>query len=265
MKIKCNSNFNFNLEEYDIDLNIELWIDSFKNLKNSNSDIKIFIALEPNEISHLNEKIINSQNEFDYVFCYDIELLKKVKNSILFEMGDRWVNENDYKKITKNFSVSTVCGFKEITNLHLERKKLFMRQKEIQMPKNFFLSKYGGPKVDYNNNILGDSKLPLFESMFHICIENVVKENFFTEKIIDCILTKSIPIYIGCKNIESYFNKNGLITANNINEIIEICNNLTEDDYYKKIKYIEENYEKCLKYINRKERVYNKIKEIINK
>ena len=111
-------------------------------------------------------------------------------------------NQLKIAKSDKKFCVSTVCGRKGITENRLIRERLYLRQKEILIPKDFYVSGNEGMEGE---KILGDSKLPLFESMFHICIENISQKNWFTEKLIDPIVRKSIPIYIGCPNIDSYF------------------------------------------------------------
>ena len=36
--------------------------------------------------------------------------------------------------------------------------------------------------------------------MFSVCIENDVYDTYFTEKILDCFATGTIPIYKGTKN-----------------------------------------------------------------
>ena len=78
--------------------------------------------------------------------------------------------------------------------------------------------------------------------MFHICVENNRAKNYFTEKIIDCIVSKTVPIYYGCPNIEEYFDLNGIIIINNTEECIDKVNKLKEEDYYKMLPYVEKNY-----------------------
>ena len=48
------------------------------------------------------------------------------------------------------------------------------------------------------------------DSMFHVAIENTSHKNYFTEKLHDCILTHTIPIYWGCPNISEFYNTDGL-------------------------------------------------------
>ena len=41
--------------------------------------------------------------------------------------------------------------------------------------------------------------------MFQIATENVQKEFYFTDKILDCAITGTVPIYWGPKNIGNFF------------------------------------------------------------
>jgi hypothetical protein len=99
--------------------------------------------------------------------------------------------------------------------------------------------------------------------MFHVCIENVSKKFFFTEKLIDCFLCKSIPIYLGCPNINEYFDTSGMILVNDLNSLINACNSVDDKFYYDSSDVIEKNYLQALKWINYPERLNNKIKELI--
>ena len=262
LKAKFNSNFGFNLNDYDFDSNIEVWIDTFNGLEQSNADIKVFVGIEPQEVMRLNDYIIGNGKKFDYILTYDEELLNRLDNAVLFEYGTKWVVIEDYEYPEKQYSVSTVCGHKAITKSHKQRHRLWLSQDRITIPKNFYLSRLGGPRMFEGNKILGESKFPMFESMFHICIENVPKKNFFTEKLIDCLLCKTIPIYVGCENIGDYFNKDGIIVAKDNEDIIEICNSLTEEDYNKRLDVINDNHKRAFDWIDYPERLSNKLKEI---
>jgi hypothetical protein len=79
--------------------------------------------------------------------------------------------------------------------------------------------------------------------MFSICVENSSNYGYHTEKIIDAFLSKTVPIYWGCKNIYEFYDKDGIIVCNDENEIIEAVNKLTEEDYHKRKEAIETNYE----------------------
>ena len=86
----------------------------------------------------------------------------------------------------------------------------------------------------------------------------------FTEKLIDCFQTKTIPIYYGCSNISDYFNIDGIMIAYNIDDIINICNNVKPDYYESKIEAIEDNYNRSMKYLSHKQILDNKLAELLN-
>ena len=250
-------NYNFELDK-----SIEIYIDVFPSTIKT-VDKRVFVAMEPDIISRISDQIIARQDEFDYVLTFDKKILEGCKNSVLFEFGTKWVDFEKYSHPQKMFSVSTVCGHKQISKNHILRKKLWYKQDKLKIPTDFYISQYGGVEVVNNNKVLGESKFPLFDSMFFVCIENISQDYYFSEKLIDCLLCKSVPIYLGCTNIGNYFNMDGIIIANSVEDIINSCNSLTEEDYRKKNVAIEENYNKALSWIDYPKRLENKLKEII--
>ena len=63
---------------------------------------------------------------------------------------------------------------------------------------------------------------------FHICIENVQTNDYFSEKITNTLLTSTVPVYLGCKNITSYFPSDVIRLSGDIDQDMElledICN-----------------------------------------
>jgi hypothetical protein len=78
-----------------------------------------------------------------------------------------------------------------------------------------------GPRVN-----LSERANILKESSMSICIENSSQENYFTEKITDCILSWTLPLYWGCPNIHEFFPEGSyrLIDINNPEELSDIIN-----------------------------------------
>lgn len=85
---------------------------------------------------------------------------------------------------------------------------------------------------------------------FSIAIENLssaVDDYYFTEKIVDCFITGTVPIYHGCPNIGKFFDKGGILTFDTEDELLDIVNNLSMDLYYSMMDSIKANYEASLK------------------
>jgi len=89
---------------------------------------------------------------------------------------------------------------------------------------------------------------------FSIAIENCVERDYFSEKITDCFLTNTTPIYYGCPDIKRFFNNcYELTTLDNVYELENIIVNssaLPQNDN-KNLMAIKFNlYTAILKYIN---------------
>ena len=160
-----------------------------------------------------------------------------------------------YNFPAKEFGISTVTGSKRTTTGHLVRTSYYNRQDEIKIPKRFYISSRS--KLDgnfHNNPYLGaaaDDKMKLFSTMFHLCIENSVEPNYFTEKIIDCVRCKTIPIYYGCPNIQDFLDIKGIIRIDeDVSKGIDLINKLTPGLYDELLPTVEENYILAEKFIN---------------
>jgi len=144
-------------------------------------------------------------------------------------------------------------------------------QLSFHYPITYFRSIAQVPHIhDYGNNpFLGmndsatttHNKFILFEEyQFSIVIENSQQINYFTEKIMDCILTKTIPIYWGCPNISEFFDTAGWIILDSPTlEELDKLNILDSSYYNKNIDIIENNYNKALQYTDLYRNINNAI------
>lgn len=88
------------------------------------------------------------------------------------------------------------------------------------------------------------AKLGALGSMFHLVVENVSQRDYFTEKLLDCLLTLTLPIYWGCPNLGEYFDLQGIIhfpgdEADDPSDVAArmalAANGLTEEDYTRRL------------------------------
>ena len=221
----------------------------FLNLKKKY--LLVFYQMEPKQIANalygdIIKNINKYKNFFDIIITFDEEILKLSQSVFhLPYFGRAWVPDSpDLKK--KEFIISYLTTRKNLTPAHKLRINIWNKQNLIIIPKKMFVSYNCPTDKIFENNILmkkGSGKKILFDGiMFSIIIENSDQNNYITEKLLDCLIQKTIPIFWGCKNIDKFFNTKGFIKFKDENDIFNIINNLTEDDYYSRIEYIEENY-----------------------
>lgn len=250
MKVQFHYSYPISL---DIDCNkpVDVYIDQFTTEPVPTASLRIVILQEPWR-EPMVPLVQRYRHCYTHLLTYQEEVLDSNPKARLFHFPNTWIKDYVFKE--KEFSVSTIVGGKNFAGLegHALRHELWRHREQITIPKRFYLS--GSAKhshsfvkfteADYTNElVLGPSKQPLFDSMFHIAIENTSINNFFTEKLIDCFQTKTVPIYYGCPNIGEYFNKAGMFCVNDLTRIIDTCNYLINPTIYNlMLPVIEENY-----------------------
>lgn len=238
---------------------ITLYVDSMIDDNMEDSSYKIALVIEPITIlNNYHIYLINNFSNFDLILTYDSTLLN-LPNAKLFEFGTSWINYKTYPFKEKMIGISTVVGNKDLANGHILRKELWDRQGEIGNS-HFFRSQHGAPDTFLDNEVLGDSKIPLFDYQYSIIIENTKLDYYFSEKLIDCLLCKTIPIYYGAKKIDDYFDN--IIQVDTCDEIINICNSINEDTYNNSLNTIESNFEKAKAYTSLTTRLNEVLKQI---
>lgn len=61
-------------------------------------------------------------------------------------------------------------------------------------------------------NPIADKYDALADYKYSVCIENSCIEGYFTEKLFECFLTDTFPVYYGCPNIAEYFDDRAFIS-----------------------------------------------------
>ena len=56
-----------------------------------------------------------------------------------------------------------------------------------------------------------NKEIGLKDYRFSFCVENDTYDTYFTEKILDCFATGTIPVYLGAPDIGNHFNMDGII------------------------------------------------------
>jgi hypothetical protein len=247
---------------FESDIQYNLFVDFIPNSINVD-EVNILFLCEPDVITRISKYLSMSYKMFDFILTHNQDILNNYSNAELFTFNSIWASNKSYEP--KEFNISTLVGNKTLTKNQVMRQELWCTQLEIPNRK-FYASSFGPPAYAYDNPSIGENKDELFKSQFHIAIENCSIDNYFTEKILDCFISKTVPIYCGCTNIGKYFNENGVLKFNNIKECIEICKKITADTYNEMLPAIEENYNKALEYINWNKRIEIKLNKLkINK
>lgn len=110
----------------------------------------------------------------------------------------RWSNAElrDLPRLTKTKDISVIMSNLAYMPNHLKRRHFLAR-----------LQERFGDRVDVfgrGHRFIPYKDEALIPYRFHICIENCVVPDLWTEKLADPILGWSVPVYAGCPNVSSY-------------------------------------------------------------
>ena len=81
---------------------------------------------------------------------------------------------------------------------------------------------------------------------------------------IDCLISKTVPIYFGAERIGDFFDSRGIISGKDSTEILQSCNNIHEKTYEYMLPYIEENSVRARKYLDHPKRISVKLAELFS-
>jgi len=162
--------------------------------------------------------------------------------------GGCWIKPEDQRVYNKTKNISIIASNKNYTTGHKFRQDVIK-----QFSDKMDVYGIGHNFINYKLDGLRDYK-------FSIVIENCKRDYWFTEKLIDCFMTGTIPIYWGCPSIGDFFDLNGILLFDNINDLHNIISNIDEKLYLNKLEFISKNFDIGKKYLLPDDYLYNKIK-----
>lgn len=197
-------------------------VDKFKSKR------KIAMLIEPPAISpHIYSFVDQNYKKFDYILTYNKELLDTGRNFLFYSACCSWIT--DLSQPTKTKLCSMIASSKQFTEGHRFRAEVI---KEFS------------DKVDHFGHgfkHIESKEEGLKEYCFSIVMENNNSNYYFSEKLIDCLMTKTIPIYWG-SDLSRFFDTEGIITFNSIDELHNIFKNISTTLYFNKIDAVENNF-----------------------
>ena len=204
------------------------------------SKIKVAWCLEsPAVTPYLHNNIEKYAHKFNYILTYREDLIKQ--NPVKYipnSPGGTYILDTDmYADTPKTKNCSMVLSSKRDLEGHALR--------HIIQQNSVGIDFYGGGSKRGHLNNKADA---MRDYMFHLTIENTRMYHYFTEKLIDCLLMKCIPVYWGCLNIGDYFNIDGFAVFNSVKELGKY--KLSKSFYNDRKQAIEENFKIATKYIS---------------
>ena len=237
-----------------------------EKMGNPNKAYGLFIETEsiiPNEYA-IFKTHKGIEKEFNSILTYSDELLNTLDNAIFYNgLSQVWYGQEirdgvrDPVKISpdahklKNKNISMICSDKLMCKMHYVRHEI--AKEALKSNKVDIFGKFNNKPITFKSEALKDYR-------FQIVVENDIKPYNWTEKIMDCFASQTIPIYVGAPKIGQFFNLDGIINASELVEhpenLAKILKNCTAEEYENRLEAIKDNYERSLEYLNADDCLY---------
>jgi hypothetical protein len=218
--------------KYDISLDT-FYIEENMNLNLFNSNVNNYgwilepKGIKPELFDHIKNNVEIYLKKFKYIFTNDSELLDYSNQFKFCPASGTWIKDKQLHKKTK--LISMIASNKNTTEGHKTR--LYWANKL----KNH-LDLYG--RISKETTI-ESKEVALNDYMFSVVVENGFFDTYFSEKILDCFVTGTIPIYWGTNSISKYFDERGIIFLDDSFNI----NDITRELYQSKLEYVKTNFD----------------------
>ncbi len=83
---------------------------------------------------------------------------------------------------------------------------------------------------------------------FSVVVENSRESHYFSEKLVECLRAGTVPIYWGCPTIAEFFDRDGIIVFDKLEDLEPILKGLSFEEYQKRLPAIRRNFELAGKY-----------------
>ena len=170
--------------------------------------------------------------KFHKIFTNYSYLSSKYSNVISLPLAYSWVDKSIAIKNKRDKLVSLIASEKQKMPGHKLRHEIINT-----LPKESFEVLGRGYKP------FTDKADGLTPYMYSIVIENCQEVDYFTEKIVDCFMCGTIPIYWGANNISNYFDSRGVLSFQTIDELQSILKIISTQDYTLRSDAINNNWE----------------------
>jgi len=223
---------------------------------------RVLVTAEPSGYMGYTPELISRIGEYygGAILSWHKEL-KRFSQTRPFRMGSSWVSwKTDPSR--KEFGIGGIFSSKNAPGFsgYELRKKVVSRQSEIKIPGIVFnpTGKWHGVPHEYPQK----SKEPSLRYMYHFSVENCREEGYFTEKLLDCFLTYSLPLYYGDPLIGEAFLTDGMIIMDE-SRFVDQVNALTPEFYRSKAEAMEENRRRAEKYWHFEDNVVEHLKPLL--
>lgn len=172
-------------------------------------------------------------------------LLAEIPNGVRFVFGSTFLADPATTDTTKTREASLIASSKRLWEGHQLRHVVVDRIRAENLPVDLMGRGY---------QPFAEKAEGLAQYRYSVVIENLRETSYFTEKLVDAALCRTVPIYWGAPDIGEYFDTDGMIICSGQEDILAALRRVSASDYDARSAALEENRRRALDlcYTNRR-------------
>jgi hypothetical protein len=193
----------------------------------------IFVIMQEPYIKNTFDWMVEGHKQFSKVFTHHIfnSSSKYIESNPMLP----WHVDKSYDEL-KTISLSDIKKEKGISWITSTKSYFPGHKDRMSFLETMKISELDIELFGRGINEIGDKWDGLAPYKYSFAIENSSSKDYWTEKLADCFLSYTMPIYYGCTNIDEYFPKDSMIKIDisKPQEAIEIINTAINDNTWEK-------------------------------
>ena len=220
----------------------------FSNHDFVQSDFKVYVLRESFPWGNKDRWALANQDKFDLFVTTQKSVISDFTAPCIYvPFATSWVEPIGDICPEKDYAISYMPGRKIMREFegHAVRHNLYAILEKDG------ISKFSQARLDlFPPSKWVDKKETIFDPyQFSIVIENVISDGWFTEKLVDCFLRKTVPIYRGDPSIGDIFDPAGIFAFTDGADFVSSTAKIEKDTYRSLERVIQYNYDKALSFI----------------
>lgn len=198
-------------------------------------------------------------SKFDLVLTHSSYLLRTLENAHFVPGGGIWIGGRHAGGTIglkdKSDLCSMVSSYKISAPLH--RKRLLYASLLRSLPRT-------GVKVYLGSKTVSSTEATA-RFAFNIAVENFLDRTYFTERLLNCFATGTIPIYYGAPELPAEFSEEGILRFTNFGELKELLGTLSLEKYQEMHSHVIRNYLAAQKYRSLEDYIWSHYSELLER
>jgi len=214
----------------------------------------------PDVHTHMTDVVLSNPRLFDLVVTNDRDLARRLPRAVHVPAAGCWIPPGRQLVHRKTGWCSMIASRKADTAGHKFRLEVAEAVQRAGWGVDLYGRGHGGVR---GFGELADKSDGLVGYHYSITMENCRAPGYFSEKLIDCFRTGTIPVYWGALEVPEFFDPDGILAFDSIEELPGLLQRATPQHWERVRGSVEENFRTAARYRAVEDRMFEVLSPLL--